>query len=41
MTLDGAVVSVRADVNQKFYGRKVSPADLLSGAVPPLSLIHI
>ena len=35
VTLDGALVSVRDDVNQKFYGRKVEPASLFDGTIRP------
>lgn len=34
-TLDGSVIVCRSDVNQKFYGRSVSPSDLLTGVIPP------
>ena len=33
VTLDGAYVAVRHDVNEKFYGRKVTARELLYGAV--------
>lgn len=35
VSLDGKVVVARDDVNEKFYGTKVKPADILAGAVPP------
>mmetsp|Transcript_5853 Transcript_5853/g.12180 ORF Transcript_5853/g.12180 Transcript_5853/m.12180 type:complete len:339 (+) Transcript_5853:324-1340(+) len=33
VTLDGAIVSVRDDVNRKFYGRDVEPAHLFDGTI--------
>ena len=35
ITVDGALVKVRDDVNQKFYGNAVNPKDLFSGAIEP------
>ena len=35
VTLDGAVVRVRGDVNRSFYGRDVDPCDLFSEAIKP------
>ena len=35
VSLEGAVISERSDVNQRFYGKTYSPKELLSGAVPP------
>ncbi|CAM9248255.1 unnamed protein product [Chrysoparadoxa australica] len=35
VSLEGAVISTRADVNHKFYGRSVAARELLAGAVPP------
>ena len=35
VTLDGAVVTVRDDVNTKFYGYNVDPAHLLDGTIEP------
>lgn len=33
VTLDGAMVGVRDDINTKFYGYEVQPRDLLNGAI--------
>jgi len=35
VSLDATVVFSRADVNHRFYGRPVTPVDLLRGLVPP------
>ncbi|KAJ1423544.1 Ysc84 actin-binding domain-containing protein, partial [Ochromonadaceae sp. CCMP2298] len=35
LSLDGSVILARNDVNHRFYGRVVTPADLLSGRVAP------
>jgi hypothetical protein len=35
VTLDGAIVKVRHDINQKFYGTKPSVKDLMDGTVAP------
>ena len=35
VSLDGSVIYSRSDVNHRFYGRKVSPDEILSGDVPP------
>jgi SH3 domain-containing YSC84-like protein 1 len=34
ISLDGKVISTRADVNEKFYGLAVSAEEILAGAVP-------
>lgn len=34
VSLDGKVIKTREDVNEKFYGRKVSAQEILQGAVP-------
>jgi SH3 domain-containing YSC84-like protein 1 len=34
ISLDGKVIVTRADVNEKFYGQKVSATDILAGHVP-------
>ncbi|GMI41784.1 hypothetical protein TeGR_g8524 [Tetraparma gracilis] len=34
-SFDGKVISTRHEVNEKFYGMRVDPADLLSGRIPP------
>jgi lipid-binding SYLF domain-containing protein len=33
MSLEGSVVAVRDDLNRAYYGRPVSPAEILGGAV--------
>jgi lipid-binding SYLF domain-containing protein len=35
VSIEGSVIIERKDANAKFYGRKVSAKELLSGAVPP------
>jgi lipid-binding SYLF domain-containing protein len=35
VSLDGSIVFSRPDVNHRFYGRVVTPHDLLKGYVPP------
>jgi len=35
LTIDGSLVVSRQDLNYKFYGRPVTPADLLYGRVAP------
>jgi lipid-binding SYLF domain-containing protein len=35
ISLEGAVVSTRSDVNRKFYGKDVDPKELLSGTIQP------
>lgn len=32
---DGSLIMARSDVNHCFYGRPVSPGEILSGQVPP------
>lgn len=34
ISLDGKVVTVRGRVNEKFYGREVSPTEFLTGQIP-------
>jgi lipid-binding SYLF domain-containing protein len=34
VSLDGSVILARSEVNHKFYGRPVTPMELLSGSVP-------
>ena len=33
VSLDGKVISTRHDVNERFYGGSLSPADILSGEI--------
>jgi len=33
ISLQGTVIATRNDVNTKFYGREISPADILSGDI--------
>jgi lipid-binding SYLF domain-containing protein len=35
VSLDGSVILSRPDVNYRFYGRAVSPLEVLGGQVPP------
>lgn len=35
VSLEGSVVVARNDANQKLYGQKVTPKELLSGVIPP------
>ena len=35
VSLDGAVIATRNDLNLRFYGRQVQPLDILGGQVPP------
>ena len=35
VSLDGSVIYTRSDVNHRFYGRKVTPTEILSGEVQP------
>lgn len=35
VSLDGSAIFARDGVNHRFYGRKLSPLEILSGAVPP------
>ena len=35
MSLDGAVIMTRKDMNLRFYGRQVDPMEILGGQVPP------
>ena len=35
ISLEGSVIFSRSDVNHRFYGRVVTPTDLLRGNIPP------
>ena len=35
ISLEGAIIFSRSDVNHRFYGRVVTPLDLLKGLLPP------
>ncbi|KAF0718498.1 hypothetical protein AaE_010636, partial [Aphanomyces astaci] len=35
ISLHGAVINCRADANRAFYGRHVTPSEILTGVVPP------
>ena len=35
MSFEGSAIITRSDANKEFYGRKVSPKEILSGAVEP------
>lgn len=35
VSLDGSIIISRSDVNHRFYGRVVTPSELLNGSVPP------
>ncbi|KAF7721287.1 hypothetical protein EC973_004963 [Apophysomyces ossiformis] len=35
VSLEGSVILTRNDANEKFYGKKVTPKELLNGTVPP------
>jgi lipid-binding SYLF domain-containing protein len=35
ISLQGAIIGARDDANAEYYGRRVTPADILSGRVPP------
>jgi lipid-binding SYLF domain-containing protein len=35
LSLDGSVIVSRFEVNHKFYGKVVNPAELLNGSIPP------
>lgn len=35
ISLDGAVIATRTDVNYRFYGRSVTPLEILGGQIPP------
>jgi len=35
VSLEGAMIATRYEVNEQFYGKPVYPADILSGAVKP------
>ncbi|KAL1922342.1 uncharacterized protein VTP21DRAFT_9881 [Calcarisporiella thermophila] len=34
-SIEGSIIATRGDANEKFYGRKVTPSELLSGSVAP------
>lgn len=35
ISLEGSIIFSRTDVNHRFYGRRVTPTELLRGVVPP------
>jgi lipid-binding SYLF domain-containing protein len=37
ISLEGTVIGTRNDANAEYYGRRVTPAEILSGTVPPPS----
>jgi SH3 domain-containing YSC84-like protein 1 len=37
ISLEGTVIGTRNDANAEYYGRRVTPAEILSGQVPPPS----
>ncbi|ETW09684.1 hypothetical protein H310_00197 [Aphanomyces invadans] len=40
ISLHGAVIRCREDANRAFYGRHVTPSEILTGAVPPPRAAH-